>query len=252
MTIHTPSVAAPLATRIRAELDGIVVADSRKAVLFRESPMHLQYFFPASDIREGVIDKSSETVHRRKFGSLREWTVRAGTKEVPGAAIAYAAPSRDAPDLRGYIGLVFGKMDRWLEEDEELIGHPRDPYTRIDVRRSSLRIRVESRGVLLAETDRPLLLAETGLPVRYYFPEADVNWDVLEPTDTETVCPYKGRARYWSARTGDEVLADIAWAYPEPLQDGLPVRGTVGFYQEKLTVHVDGSEEPVPAVHFTK
>jgi len=252
MTIHTPSVAEPLGTRLRALLEGKVVADSRHVILFRESPMKMSYFFPESDVDMGIIDTNSATESKRKNGTHVEWNIRTQDRTVQRGAFAYTAPAEGAPDLRGYVAFGFEKMDEWYEEDEELIGHPRDPYTRIDVRKSSRAIRVEADGRLLAETRHPFILTETGLPIRYYIPKEDVKWDALVATQTETICPYKGRARYWSVAGAGDGFADIAWAYPEPLQDARPVRDTVCFYQEKLTFIVDGEPEEKPARHFSK
>jgi uncharacterized protein (DUF427 family) len=201
---------------------------------------------------EGSILTDTAKTHKRKNGTLTEWSVKSGSREVPNAAFSYTEPTESAPDLRGHIALDFNKMDQWFEEDEELIGHPRDPFTRIDVRKSSLKVRVEARGIVLAESHNPLILTETGLPLRYYIPRDDVNWTVLTPTETDTVCPYKGHARYWSAEIEDAVFTDIAWAYQNPLQDAWAVKDTVCFYQEKLDVYIDDQLEEKPPVHFSK
>ena len=95
-------------------------------------------------------------------------------------------------------------------------------------------------------------MTETGLPVRYYIPREDVNWDLLVPSDTKTECPYKGHAVYWSVKVGDKVHSDFIWAYPEPLADALRVKGAVGFYHEKMTVTVDGEIQDSPPVFFAR
>jgi hypothetical protein len=69
------------------------------------------------------------------------------------------------PDLDGLVVLDFDAFD-WLEEEEPLVAHPRDPFHRIDVRRSTRRVRVQLAGVVLAESERPSLLFETMLPER--------------------------------------------------------------------------------------
>jgi uncharacterized protein (DUF427 family) len=70
---------------------------------------------------------------------------------------------------------------------------------------SPRRVRAFLGDVAVVDSTRALLLLEAGhLPV-YYFPPTDVRADLLTPTDSETQCPYKGRARYWSARVGDTV-----------------------------------------------
>jgi uncharacterized protein (DUF427 family) len=50
---------------------------------------------------------------------------------------AYPDLKKGRPDLRGYILLNWNAMDSWYEEEEEMLGHPRDPFTRIDIRKSS-------------------------------------------------------------------------------------------------------------------
>ena len=56
------------------------------------------------------------------------------------------------PDLAGYVVLDFNSFD-WLEDDEEIIGHPRDPFHRVDIRASSLTVEVGLDGVVLAATN---------------------------------------------------------------------------------------------------
>ena len=70
--------------------------------------------------------------------------------------------------------------------------------------------------------------------------------DLLESTQTRTLCAYKGEASYWSARFGDTVLPDIAWSYPQPLHDAVPVGGLIAFFTERLDLVVDGEPQPRP------
>jgi len=62
------------------------------------------------------------------------------------------------------VALYWRKMDSWVEEDEEVFVHPRDPYKRIDVLQSSRHLEVRSPVELVAETRRPVLLFESHLP----------------------------------------------------------------------------------------
>jgi uncharacterized protein (DUF427 family) len=142
-------------------------------------------------------------------------------------------------------------MDAWFEEDEEVFTHPRDPHTRVDILPSSRHLRVEVDGVTIAESASPRLLFETGLPVRYYLPKTHVRLDLITHTDSETHCPYKGQAEYWSVRTGDTVHEDIAWSYPTPLPESLGVAGHIAFYDEKVDVFVDGVRQERPHTKFS-
>jgi len=168
-------------------------------------------------------------------------TIRAGSDELVGAAFA-----PDDPDLDGYVVLDWKAFSQWYEEDEPVMGHPHDPYDRIDCLHSSRRVTLRADGQVLADTDRATLLFETPLPVRYYIPREDVATELLEPSSRHTVCAYKGQASYWSARVGDRALPDIAWTYEDPLHDALPVRGLVAFFTERLDLTVDGVDLPRP------
>jgi uncharacterized protein (DUF427 family) len=130
----------------------------------------------------------------------------------------------------------FDRLDRWLDEDEEVHAHLRDPYHRVDARRSSRNVVVRAGGRVVAETDRPVVVSETGLPNRFYVPMRDVADDVLEPTATETVCPYKGVASYFRVRAGGTVVEDAAWSYEQPLEDAAKIAGLVAFFPDKVDV----------------
>ena len=133
--------------------------------------------------------------------------------------------------------LDFDAFDRWLEEDEQIAGHPRDPFHRVDVRLSARPVRIEVDGETLAETTRARLVFETGLPTRFYVPREDVRAE-LRPSERRTYCPYKGEASYWSFDAGE----DLAWSYEQPLPDMLPLTGLVAFWDERVDVFLDGEQ----------
>jgi hypothetical protein len=71
--------------------------------------------------------------------------------------------------------------------------------------------------------------------------------DLLTPSETRTLCAYKGEARYWSAMVGDEVYEDVAWSYPDPLPDNPQIRDLICFFNEQVDIEVDGEwlERPI-------
>ena len=81
--------------------------------------------------------------------------IRAGDTELRAAAFRPA----DAA-LKDHVILDFGAFDEWYEEDERNIGHPRDPFHRIEIVHSSRPVGVELEGELLAESARPYLLID--------------------------------------------------------------------------------------------
>jgi uncharacterized protein (DUF427 family) len=140
----------------------------------------------------------------------------------------------DDPDLAGLVLVPFDAADKWLEEDEVMLGHARDPFARIDVRQSSRHVRVEKHGQLLAESNRPVLLFENGLPIRYYLPREDIV-AAIEESDRHSICPYKGVASYFTVG-GNK---DIAWYYPDPLPGVGAIKDLVAFWNERVDLTVD-------------
>ncbi|MFC5186981.1 DUF427 domain-containing protein [Actinomadura harenae] len=223
--------------RVRAFLDGHVVADTVRPVLVWEGTHYLAYYVPVEDVRAELVENGPGRRSPSR-GDATSYTVKVGDTEAKDAALRY--PDSPVEELRGLVRLDWDAMDAWFEEDQEIFVHPRSPHHRVDVLPSSRRVRVEVDGVTVAESGSPRMLFETGLPVRYYLPKTHVRMDLLEHTDTATGCPYKGTAEYWSVRVGDTVHKDFAWSYPTPLPESRDIAGFVSFYNEKVDVYVDG------------
>ena len=105
---------------------------------------------------------------------------------------------------------------------------------------SSRHVKVLVNGEIVAETERPKILFETSLPPRYYIPSEDVREQMLVPSETKTVCPYKGVASYRSVQADDDLLEDLIWYYPEPLPEAQKVKDHLCFYEERVELEVDG------------
>jgi uncharacterized protein (DUF427 family) len=94
-------------------------------------------------------------------------------------------------------------------------------------------IEVTLDGETLAVSDRAVVLNETGLRPRYYFPREDVRMDLMKPTSTESTCPFKGQASYWSIAVGDKVYDDLVWSYETPIPRVEGITGLLCFWEEK-------------------
>jgi uncharacterized protein (DUF427 family) len=226
--------------RVRAVFNGETVVDSRRVKLMHETGHLPIYYFPEEDVRQDLLEPSDHTTHCPFKGDASYWSVRVGDRVAENAVWSYLEPLEGAPPISGYVAFYHDAMDKWLEEDEEIIGHPHDPYHRVDVLESSRHVRVRVNGEVVAETHRPKILFETGLPPRYYLPPEDVHTELLVESETKTVCPYKGIASYRSTRIDGEVVEDLAWYYPEPLPEAQKVRDHVCFYDEKAVIEIDG------------
>jgi uncharacterized protein (DUF427 family) len=105
------------------------------------------------------------------------------------------------------------------------------------------RVRAVFNGETIVDSRSVKILHETGhLPV-YYFPEEDINQDLLEPSDHLTHCPFKGDASYRSVRVGDRVAENAVWSYPEPLESAPPLAGYAAFYWRMMDHWYEEDEE---------
>jgi uncharacterized protein (DUF427 family) len=235
--------------RVRAYLDGEAVVDTTTPLLVWEIPYYPAYYVPVADVRADLLVPNGRTEHSPSRGEAQYFTATTGGREVADAAWQY--PDSPIEELRDHVRLDWKAMDSWFEEDEEVFIHPRDPHSRVDVLHSSRHVEVHVDGVKIADTTRPTLLFETGLPVRYYVPQTDVRMDLLTPTDTETGCPYKGFAHYWTVDTGAGTHEDVAWSYRSPFHESHKIAGLVSFYNEKVDLVVDGVAQERPRTPFS-
>jgi uncharacterized protein (DUF427 family) len=245
----------PTGKRVRGLLGGHAAVDSSRAVLVWE-PRRIApaYAVPPADIAAELLSAEAAPASDQPLlhpgipfavhsTAGTPYSLRLGDRILDAAAFV----PEDA-DLAGYVLVDSSAFDQWLEEDESVRSHPRDPYHRIDTRASSRHVRVERDGVLLAESTRPVLLFETNLPTRYYLPPEDVRAEA-RPSARRTYCPYKGQASYLSFDVGD----NLAWYYPDPLPELPAIAGLVSFYNEVTDILVDGepADGPPPEVAKT-
>ncbi len=247
---HTVAV-EPSPRWVRVVFNGETIADSKRVKLLRETGHLPIYYFPREDVRMDLLDPTEQRTHCPYKGDASYWTIRVGDRLADNAAWSYQEPFPEREDIRGYVAFYWNKVDAWYEEAEEVFKHARDPYHRVDVLESTRHVRVVIDGQTVAETRRPRLLFETGLPTRYYIPPEDVRMDLLSPTNTHTVCPYKGQASYWTAKVGDAERQDIVWSYPNPIAECPRIKGYLSFFNEKVDIYVDGELQPRPVTNWS-
>lgn len=229
--------------RVRGRFADEAVLDTTRAKLLHETGYLPQLYIPVGDVRVELLTSTDHSTYCPFKGDASYWSLRVGDRTAENAVWAYENPIESASWLHGHLAFYFRAVDAWFDEDEEIAGHFRDPYHRVDVRPTSRRVRVLVSGEVVADTDRARLLSETGLPNRYYIPVDDVRRDLLEPSATHTECPYKGTASYRSLRVGPHRLPDAAWFYPQPFDESAGIAGHLCYSGEGIVVEVDG--EPV-------
>lgn len=211
--------------RLRAVVAGETVADTRRPRLLHETGLMPVWYLPREDVRTDLLTPSPTRTTCPFKGEASYWSLQLDGREEPDLVWAYEDPKPGAPPLAGLVAFWHDRVEEWWEEDDRVIGHPRDPFHRIDTRGSSRHVQVRLGDEVVAESRRPTGLFETGLPARWYLPRDDVRLELLSPSSTTSVCPYKGVASYWSLQVGDRQVPDALWTYGDPFTDALPVAG---------------------------
>ena len=205
----------------------------------------------SAPVPDGVV--YVEPFRRRVRGLVGDRTVVDSERVLlvhrPGQPPTYAFPKADVdldgvagvepelePEAPGHVRVPWSAIDTWFEEDERVLGHPRNPYHRVDCVRTSRRLHVEVAGTVLVDTTETVGVYETALEPRLYVHPESVRRDLLIASSTTTYCPYKGTAWYWSAVVGDAVVEDVAWSYEDPLPESLPLSRLLSFDETRATV----------------
>ncbi len=82
------------------------------------------------------------------------------------------------------------------------------------------------KGAVLAESDDTVVVEGN-----YYFPRESLREDVLRPSETHTICPWKGTASYYTLEVDGQTNPDAAWYYPEPKDAAKEITGRVAFWR---------------------
>ena len=83
-------------------------------------------------------------------------------------------------------------------------------------------------GTVIAEAPQDAVEVVEG---NVYFPADAVEREYLQPSDTHTVCGWKGTASYYHVSIGGEVNRDAAWYYPEPKDAARNIAGRIAFWK---------------------
>jgi len=234
---------------VRVQFAGETLGDSKRVKVLYEPGKLPVYYFPEEDVKMELL-AANGSLDSEHLGHGTRFDLQADDRVAAQAAWRYEG---EDGDLAGHIAFQWDAMDAWFEEDDQIFVHARDPFKRVDVLRSSRHVRVVLGGETIADTQRPSLLFETNLPVRYYVPRMDVRMELLAPSDTQTRCPYKGVAAYWSAHVNGHMYDDIVWTYPVPIPECPKIEQLLCFFNERVdAIFVDGELQEKPVTKWSR
>ena len=87
-------------------------------------------------------------------------------------------------------------------------------------------VKASGNGGTIAQSD-----ATVTVEGNHYFPPDSVDFDLLRPSETTTVCPWKGTAHYFHVVVNGDENRDAAWYYPEPKPAAAEIRDRIAFWK---------------------
>jgi uncharacterized protein (DUF427 family) len=81
-------------------------------------------------------------------------------------------------------------------------------------------------GQVLAESDDTIVIEGN-----HYFPKDAIRTEYFQPSETHTVCGWKGTASYYDVVVNGETNADAAWYYPDIKPEAKEIEGYVAFWK---------------------
>jgi uncharacterized protein (DUF427 family) len=80
-------------------------------------------------------------------------------------------------------------------------------------------------GAVLAESERTEVVEGN-----HYFPPDAVKRQYFAPSETHTICPWKGTASYYTVQVDGKTNPDAAWFYPETKDAAKNIENYVAFW----------------------
>jgi uncharacterized protein (DUF427 family) len=118
----------PTDEHVIVELDGMVIAESHRALRVLETSHPPVYYLPPGDVAAGILTAE----RRRSFcefkGVAVYWSARAGNRHVAEAAWSYPEPSPGYVALAGYVAFYPERVDACLVDGERVTAQPGDFY----------------------------------------------------------------------------------------------------------------------------
>lgn len=119
---------------------------------------------------------------------------------------------------------------------ESVWDYPRPPKLEQDSRT----VIVKYGDMTVAESTSAIRILETASPPTFYIPSSDINFKVLQETNSTSRCEWKGEAIYWDLIVYGQITHNVGWSYPTPFEGYSEIKGYLSFYPGKLECYVNG------------
>ena len=113
--------------RMRVIVEDTTIVDTVGPGLMFETGHRPAYYFPRKDVRMDVLERTAHQTHCPYKGDASYWTIKIGDRLIDNAVWSYEQPLPEMSQIKDYLAFYWNKVDHWIEEDEEIFGHARDP-----------------------------------------------------------------------------------------------------------------------------
>lgn len=87
-------------------------------------------------------------------------------------------------------------------------------------------VKASWNGAVIAESDATVVVEGN-----HYFPRVAVRSEYLVASSTQTGCPWKGTASYYSLSVDGATNPDAAWYYPDPKASAAEIKDRIAFWK---------------------
>lgn len=108
----------PYEKRVRVVWNGVVVADSRRAIRVHETRLEPVFYLPRDDVRMDLAERTEYTTHCPFKGNASYWSLRVGEAVAENAMWSYEEPTQESRPIGSHVAFYRNRMDAWYEEDD--------------------------------------------------------------------------------------------------------------------------------------
>jgi uncharacterized protein (DUF427 family) len=120
-----PRRVAPSAARVVVELDGEVLADTRRSLRVLETSHPPVYYVPAADVR---TERLRASARRSSWCEFKGAATYYDAGDHAAVTWSYAVPSPGYEAIAGHFAFYPGRVDRASVDGEQVVAQPGDFY----------------------------------------------------------------------------------------------------------------------------